>query len=300
MSGIVLQTEGLTKRFGSVTAVESLDLAVSAGEVYGFLGPNGAGKTTTIAMALGLLHATAGRVEVLGHEVTPSHTRVLRDVGSLVGIPGMVPALSGRRNLRLLARLHPGVDDRRVDEILDYVGLADAADRKFKGYSLGMRQRLGLAAALLHKPALLILDEPTNGLDPAGMREVRDLLRGLAAGGTTVFLSSHLLHEVEQVCDRVAVLSQGRVVAEGPVRELLRGSRVVRARVPSTVAAVAALDGLPGMTCVEANGHSVVVHGAASEAVIVRLVERGVIPSEVTTGETDLESVFLSLTQTAA
>jgi ABC-2 type transport system ATP-binding protein len=212
----------------------------------------------------------------------------------------MVPALSGRRNLKMLARLHHDVNDMRVEEILDYVGLSEAADRKYKGYSLGMRQRLGLAAALLHRPALLILDEPTNGLDPAGMREMRDLLRGLAGDGTTVFLSSHLLHEVEQVCDRVAVLNQGRVVAEGLVRELLRGSRVVRARVPSTTAAVAALEGLPGMTCVEANGHSVVVHGVGSEAVIVRLVEKGVVPSEVTTGETDLESVFLSLTQAAA
>jgi ABC-type multidrug transport system ATPase subunit len=300
MSDIVLRTEGLTKRFGPVIAVDTVDLAVRAGEVYGFLGPNGAGKTTTIAMALGLLHPTAGRVEVLGQRVTPGHTKALRRVGSLVGVPGMVPALSGRRNLKLLARLHPDVDDRRVEEILDFVSLSDAADRKYKGYSLGMRQRLGLAAALLHRPALLILDEPTNGLDPAGMREVRDLLQELAVTGTTVFLSSHLLHEVEQICDRVAVLNSGSVVAEGPVRELLRGSRVVRARVSSTRAALAALEGLPGMTCVEANGRSVVVHGASSEAVIVRLVEKGVVPSEVTTGETDLESVFLSLTQAAA
>ncbi len=221
----VLQTFELTKRFGDVLAVDHVNLRVEEGELFGFLGPNGAGKTTTISMILGLLHPTAGRVEVLGEVVSPTRTGALRHVGALVGTPGFLPYLSGRENLRLLARLYPDVDDRRVDEVLDLVGLRDAATRKVKGYSTGMRQRLGLAAALLHRPRLLVLDEPTSGLDPIGMKEMRELLRTLADGGTTIFLSSHLLHEVEQICDRVAILNRGRILAEGEVRELLEGKR---------------------------------------------------------------------------
>jgi len=297
MSEIVLQTYNLSKRFGDVVAVDGVSLSVRRGEVFGFLGPNGAGKTTTIGMMLGLIHPTAGRVEVLGQEVTPKRTAPLRQVGALVGTPGLVPYLSGRDNLRLLARLHPEVDERRIDAVLEQVGLTEAADRKVKGYSTGMRQRLGLAAALLHRPQLLILDEPTNGLDPAGMREMRLLLRCLADEGMTVFLSSHLLHEVEQICDRVAVLNRGRVVAEGPVDALLAGEQVVRVRVPSPTQAVHLLETLPGVTRVEANGVYVEVQGVSSEAVVAHLTAYGIVPGEVTTARPDLESLFLSLTR---
>ncbi len=221
----VLRLQDLTKHYGDVRAVENLNLEVYEGECFGFLGPNGAGKTTTIGMILGLLWPTAGTVEVLGQRVTPAHLAPLRQVGALVGAPGFYPYLSGRENLRLLARLYPEVDDARVDEVLEQVGLAGAARRKVKGYSTGMKQRLGLAAALLHRPRLLVLDEPTNGLDPVGMVEVRDLLRRLTRQGITVFLSSHLLHEVEQVCDRVAILHRGRIVAQGPVDALLAERR---------------------------------------------------------------------------
>lgn len=297
---IVLRTQSLTKRFGPVLAVDGIDLQVRQGEVYGFLGPNGAGKTTTIALALGLLHATSGAVEVLGERVTPRSTGILRRVGSLVGAPGMVPSLTGRENLRLLARLHDDVDQSRVDAVLDQVGLTAAADRKVKGYSLGMRQRLGLGAGLLHSPALLILDEPTNGLDPAGMREVRLLLRELASAGTTIFLSSHLLHEVEQVCDRVAVLAAGRVVAHGAVADLLRGAGGVRVRIAAAMDAARLLATVPGVTSAEVDGDIVRVRGIPSEEVIVRLVEAGLVPSEVVPERTDLESVFLTLTEPAA
>jgi ABC-2 type transport system ATP-binding protein len=293
----VLQTHSLTKRFGDVVAVDGVSLSVHRGEVFGFLGPNGAGKTTTIGMLLGLIHPTAGRVEVLGQEVTPGRTAPLRQVGALVGTPGLVPYLSGRENLRLLARLHPEVDEWRVEEVLEQVGLREAAGRKVKGYSTGMRQRLGLAAALLHRPQLLILDEPTNGLDPVGMREVRLLLRALADEGVTVFLSSHLLHEVEQICDRVAVLNHGRVVAEGPVDELLGEEQVVRVRVPSAVQAAHVLKSLPGATRVETNGAHVEVQGVASETVVAYLTAHGIVPQEVTIVQPDLESLFLSLTQ---
>ena len=226
---IVLRTHDLTKHFGPVRAVDCVNLAVRRGEVFGFLGPNGAGKTTTIGMCLGLIHPTTGDVELFGEPLTPDRTTPLRRVGALVGAPGLAPYLSGRENLRLLALLPPDMNEGRVEQVLGQVGLAEAARRKTKGYSSGMKQRLGLAGALLHRPELLVLDEPTNGLDPAGMREVRDLLRALADQGVTVFLSSHLLHEVEQVCDRVAVLHHGRVVAQGPVAELTAGAVVAAA-----------------------------------------------------------------------
>lgn len=221
MTTIILQTENLSKQFGAVTAVDSVNLRVQQGEVFGFLGPNGAGKTTTIGMVLGLVHPTAGSIRLFDQTVTPGNNQALQKVGSLIGAPSILPYLSAKENLGLVARLHPPVDDGRVDEVLALIGLTEAAKRKVKGFSTGMKQRLGLGMALLHRPALIILDEPTNGLDPAGMREVRTLIRHLADEGITIFLSSHLLHEVEQVCDRIAVINKGQIVAQGAVNELL-------------------------------------------------------------------------------
>lgn len=295
-SEVVLRTHGLTKRYGPTLAVDGLDLSVRSGEVFGFLGPNGAGKTTTIALALGLVHASAGSVEILGEPVHPGSTGVLRRVGSLVGSPGMVPNFSGRENLRLLSALHQGVDRSRVDEVLEEVGLAQAAGRKVREYSLGMRQRLGLGAAMLHSPALLIMDEPTNGLDPAGMRQVRVLLRSLASSGTTVFLSSHLLREVEQVCDRVAVLSEGRLVAEGTVEDLLRTRTEVRVRITTPVEAAALLRTMDEVRKVDVESEILYVHGLSSEAIIKALVHAGLVPNEVNPVSTDLEETFLALT----
>lgn len=299
MSSLVLQTHNLSKRFGEMAAVDGVDLTVVQGEIFGFLGPNGAGKTTTIGMILGLIHPTSGRVEVFGEEVSPGRTAPLRKVGSLVGL-GMVPHLSGWDNLLLLAGLPPKVDSRRVEEVLELVALTHAANRPFGTYSTGMQQRLGLAAALLHRPALLILDEPTNGLDPAGMREIRDMLRTLAGEGITIFLSSHLLHEVEQVCDRVAVLNHGKVVAQGTVHDLLGKRDIVKVRVTSPQEAAHRLRSLPGVTQIQPNGVYVQVRGVPSEAVIVHLVSGGIVPSEVTIGGSDLESIFLELTKETA
>jgi ABC-2 type transport system ATP-binding protein len=293
----VLQTRGLAKHFGQVRAVDGVDLGVRRGEVYGFLGPNGSGKTTTIGMLLGLIHPTAGEVELFGQAVSPERTRPLRRVGSLVGAPGLVPYLSGRDNLLLLAQLHPTVVNGRVEAVLAQTGLSAAAHRKVKGYSTGMKQRLGLAAALVHEPELLILDEPTNGLDPAGMREMRDLIGALSAQGITVFLSSHLLHEVEQICDRVAVLNRGKVVAQGPVGELVAKEPVLRVRVPSPQAAVDALRSLPEVIHLSANGTYVEVRGPEPEAVVSHLVACGLAPREVREERPDLESLFLQLTE---
>ena len=215
-----IECHGLTKRYGARPAVNQLDLTVEAGQVFGFLGPNGAGKTTTLRMLLGLVRPTAGSAWLNGRPAgTPAS---LAGVGAMIEEPAFYPWLSGHRNLEVIALSGPRTADRAdvIAGVLSRVGLAGVADRKVKTYSQGMRQRLGLAAALLRRPALLLLDEPSNGLDPAGIREFRTLMRSLAAAGTTVFLSSHLLTEVEQVCDQAAVLSDGRVITQGPVAEL--------------------------------------------------------------------------------
>jgi ABC-2 type transport system ATP-binding protein len=292
---IVLHTENLQKQYGAMRAVDAVTLDVRRGEIFGFLGPNGAGKTTTIGMLLGLIKPTAGRVEVLGQQVTPQRTSPLRRVGSLVGAtPALAPYLSARGNLELVARLHRGVGPARIEEVLRLVKLEDAARRRADRLSTGMKQRLGLGMAIVHRPEILILDEPTNGMDPAGMRDVRLFLRALAEGGTSIFVSSHLLHEVEQMCDRVAVLHKGKTVALGPVQELCGGRAVVRVRVadPQT-----ALRLLPPGAAVRRDGGTVDVSGIASEEVIVRLVNGGVVPSEVMVQTSDLESLFLQLTQ---
>ena len=226
--GVAVATAGLTKRFGSQTAVDAIDLRVPYGAVYGFLGPNGSGKTTTIRMLLGLVHASAGVIEVLGTAIPGGTSAVLPRVGSLVEGPAFHPYLSGRANLvRLDAAdrfADPATSRARIDAALERVGLLAAARKRYRAYSLGMRQRLAIAAALLAPRDLLVLDEPTNGLDPQGTREVRNLIASLAADGATILVSSHLLSEVEQVCSHLGVMRQGRLVAQGTVEEVRSGS----------------------------------------------------------------------------
>ncbi|MEE1751797.1 ABC transporter ATP-binding protein [Streptomyces sp. SP18CS02] len=226
----VIETRGLTKRYGGGRpAVDGLDLDVPAGSVFGFLGPNGSGKTTTIRMLLGLVEPTGGTASVLGRPMPRAGRTVLPQVGALIEGPALYGHMSGRDNLARYDAADPTADPRtrraRVGAALERVGLTAAAGRKAKAYSLGMKQRLGLAAALLQPRRLLVLDEPTNGLDPQGMREMRTLVRELAADGTTVFLSSHLLDEIEQVCTHVAVMAQGRLITQGPVAGLAAGAR---------------------------------------------------------------------------
>jgi len=248
-------------------------------------------------MILGLIAPTAGTVTVLGERVTVTRTAALRRVGALVGSPAFVPFLSARQNLAHMARLHSGVPSGRVEAALARLGLLDAADRPAGRYSSGMKQRLGLALALLHAPELLILDEPTNGLDPAGMLEVRTLLRELAGQGVTVMLSSHLLHEVEQVCDELLVLHHGRVVAQGAVSDLLVRQASTRVRLDDPASAVRALQSLPGRGEVRLQGDWVSVSGVGGQAVVAHLAAHGLIPSEVTGGRPDLEGLFIELTQ---
>ena len=242
----MIRTHGLTKRYGGILAVDDVDLDVREGDVYGFLGANGSGKTTTVRMLLGLVLATSGTAEVLG-EAMPRHAgRVLPEVGALVESPGAYPRLSGRANLRVhdaLGRGRRSGRAGRVDDVLDRVGLGGVDERPVASYSLGMRQRLGLAHALLGHPRLLVLDEPTNGLDPQGIHEIRDLLLELHAGGTTIFLSSHLLAEIEQLATRVGVLDRGRLVIEDDLATLTRPTGRTYLRTRDVDLARALLDG---------------------------------------------------------
>lgn len=287
----VIRCEGLTKTFGRVVAVDGLDLEVAAGQVYGLLGPNGAGKTTTIRMLLGLIAPSAGRAWVLDREVPDP--RIVAETGSMIEEPAFYPWLSGRANLRVLAKTRGGCPEGDLSGVLEAVGLSEMAARKVKTYSQGMRQRLGLAAAMLGRPALLIVDEPTNSLDPAGIREIRGVLRDLADRGATVFLSSHLLAEVEQVCDRVAVFVRGRLVEEGPPATLGAARRHVRVEVAEADVDVAGrlLSRWPGARdgLVFQVGHEI---GRDVNGV---LAAGGVIAESVTVRQSSLESRFLEL-----
>lgn len=283
-------------------ALDGLDLRVPAGGVHGFLGPNGSGKTTTIRILLGLAAADGGTARVLGHAVPQSLPAVVGRVGALVENPLFLPGMSGRTQLQLLAD-SVGIPHPRVEAVLEKVRLRERAGERVKGYSLGMRQRLGIAAALLKDPQLLILDEPSNGLDPAGMKEMRDLIRELGSDGRTVFLSSHLLGEVQQVCDHVAILSHGRCVVQGPVAEVLAAHATggVVLAVPDVGAAYAVLReagydvyGLPdGRLQVGATGRRL-----DDPAIVTRLLgERGIWLTELTPIAADLESAFLEITR---
>ncbi len=299
---------GLTKRYGELPAVDGLDLQIDRGVLYGFLGPNGAGKTTTIRMLLGLIFPTGGEVEVLdqpvfGHE--GSGSPALHKVGALIEEPAFWSYLSGRRNLEYFTRAAgPRAEQRarlaRIDDVLRTVGLAEAANKRVKAYSQGMRQRLGIALALLGEPELLVLDEPTNGLDPQGMREIRLLLQRLAGEGTTVFVSSHLLAEVEAMCDRVGVLAQGRLVADGPPGALRKGADVVRLEVDDAVRARGVLGTLAGVAIEPGEAVRVrLAPPATAASVNAALVAGGVAVSALVPEQASLEDVFLSLVEGA-
>ncbi len=296
----MITTRGLTKRYGRVVAVDGVDLEVREGDRYGLLGPNGSGKTTLVRMLLGLVYATKGSIDVLGRPVPKRVSEVLPEVGAMVEGPGAYPHLSGRTNLMLLDAAGPGGArrdrKRRVGEVLERVGLAGIDRRPVKAYSLGMRQRLGLASALLRRPRLLILDEPTNGLDPRGIREIRDLLIEVNEAGTTVFLSSHLLAEVEALCGRVGVMDRGRLVLQEDLASLQAPTgRVVLSTVdPDRV--VALLDG----GVLHRDGERLVVRHADPAELNARLVAAGVRVAEIGPERRTLEQVVLAATTTSA
>ena len=301
----VIEIEGLRKEYrrlrgGRTVAVGGLDLTVQEGGVFGFLGPNGAGKTTTIRCLLGLVRPSGGTARLFQATTRLELAAVLTRVGSIVETPAYFPAFSARRNLLLLGKVH-GIGRREVDAVLERVGLGERARDPVRTYSLGMKQRLGIAGALLKDPELLILDEPANGLDPAGIKEVRVLLRQLATEGRTVFLSSHLLGEVEQVCDRVAILNRGKAVATGPVREVLAGGQPASllVRVPEPDRAVAALRAASIEATIEGDHLDVRATSEDAATVTRTLADAGLYLSELRAREVSLEDVFLDLTRDA-
>jgi ABC-2 type transport system ATP-binding protein len=300
--GLALATRALTKSYGSRRALDGLDLTVPTGVVYGFLGPNGAGKTTTMRLLTGLLRPDAGTIEMLGRPFSRSDRHRLFEVGALVESPSFYPYLSGRENLRALASAGARTPRGRIDEVLEVVGLRDRASDKVSRYSLGMKQRLGIAGALLSDPRLLLLDEPANGLDPAGIVAMRETLRHLAATGKTVFVSSHLLAEVQQLADVVGIIAAGRLVREGSMVDLLAGEGVVRVRVaPDQVAAAAAVLGslVPSEHVVASTaepGWLTVQIAPDRTAEVNRTLANAAIYAAGLESGNDLEELFLSLT----
>ena len=299
-----VETHGLTKRFGSNVAVNDVELLVPRGCAFGYLGPNGAGKTTLIRTLLGLTRANGGTMSLLGVPVPADRRRALARVGAIVDEPRFHPHLTGRENLRLLAAARGGEAGPRIVPSLTRVGLAERADDKVSSYSMGMRQRLGVAACLLGDPELLILDEPMNGLDPAGMHEMRTMIQDLVEEGRTVMLSSHLLDEVERTCDSVAIVDHGRVIRQGPIDELIRGAGTTVVRVdcsePVTAAAIIEQARIAAGTAMAEAGLTVTLPAGASREAVAeinrRLVEGGVSVYGLQEVRTTLEDWFLSVT----
>ncbi len=299
----VIEIEGLRKEYrklrgGRTVAVGGLDLSVPVGGVFGFLGPNGAGKTTTIRCLLGLVRASQGRMSLLGADVQHALPSVIGRVGSIVEAPAMFPRFTGRRNMEILARIH-GEGDVAIDAALDRVGLSERAGDLVKTYSLGMKQRLAIAATLLRDPALLILDEPANGLDPAGIVDVRELLRSLGAEGRTVFVSSHILSEVQQTADHVAIIAKGRLIKAGPVDEVLAtsGGRGLIVKLADLAAGQRALTDAGFGVSPAAGSLKVEVAADQAERVSRTLADAGLYVTELRPDEVDLETVFLELTK---
>jgi ABC-2 type transport system ATP-binding protein len=297
-----IEARGLVKRYGDIVAVDHVDLTVERGDVFGYLGPNGAGKTTSLRMLLGLIRPTEGVARLFGRDPMTDGARALDGVAGFVEGPRFYPYLSGRRNLRLLGDLDGGVPATRIDEVLDVVELRDRARDRVGGYSHGMRQRLGIAGALLRQPKLLLLDEPATGLDPGGMRDMRELIKRLAQEGITILLSSHILAEVEELCNRVAIVRKGSIIYEGRLDELLAsagGGYALRATDPGRARAVLLARGIDGVQLVEGELRFQ-ADKAAVEAVTVALGQAGIGISALTPHTATLEELFLGMTEQAA
>ena len=296
---LVVRTEHLTKHYGKLVAVDDLNLEVHRGQVFGFLGPNGAGKSTTMSMILGLIAPTSGNIEIFGLSVKNNLADILSKTGAVMENPGFYPYLSGWDNLKVFASISCNVTDNRIKEVLKLIDLVDRAQDKFSGYSQGMKQRLAIASALLHDPEFIIFDEPTNGLDPAGMKEIRELIIRLGHEGKTIFLNSHLLHEVEQVCDHVAIIKKGKVIASGAPDDLIKHGDILQIRVTDIDKAVALLNGEDWVSSINREGDLLILKTPAKRATDISalLAKNGVFVSEMKARDDSLESIFLELTK---
>jgi ABC-2 type transport system ATP-binding protein len=298
MNEFVVETHELTKRYGSILAVDRLSIQVSRGGVFGLLGPNGSGKTTIMSMLLGLVAPTSGTFRLLGHESNGGLQEALHDVGATAESPAFYPYLSGRANLQYFQGIIGRGDSGDIERLLKLAGLSDRAHSKFSTYSQGMKQRLSIAYALLGNPHLLFLDEPTNGLDPAGLSEVRELIRRLSGEGHSILLSSHLLHEVQQVCDRVAIMSRGRLIAQGAIRDLLRRRGAVRLTTTDDARAIAIISALAWVTAVSAENGYITAEAPPERSweLTKALAEHSVAVKEMAPVEDSLERYFLEVT----
>jgi len=295
---IILRTVGLTKEYGKLTAVKNLNLELRRGEVFGFLGPNGAGKSTTVGMILGLIAATSGKIELFGRDFNDNRWASLRRIGAVIEEPAFYPYLSGWDNLEALSKAIGGIPRNKITEVLERVKLLDRSKDKYSHYSVGMKQRLGIASTLLRDPELIMLDEPTNGLDPAGTKEIRDLIPQLAHEKRAVFLCSHLLHEVELICNRVAIIKNGVMLACAPMQELLAQGQQIQIKVEDTAKATAVLTALSWVKSVKPEeGYLIVDASNESPAKVSKaLAEKDIFASELSVRTVSLESVFLQLT----
>ncbi len=294
-----LEARGLVKRYGDLVAVDHVDLTVDRGDVFGYLGPNGAGKTTSLRMLLGLIRPTEGRALLFGRDPLVDGARALDGVAGFVEGPRFYPYLSGRRNLRLLGDLDGGVASSRIDEVLDVVELRDRAKDRVGGYSHGMRQRLGIAASLLRDPKLLLLDEPTTGLDPAGMRDMRELVKRLASHGITILLSSHVLAEVEELCNRVAIIRKGRIIYEGRLDELIAsagGGYILRTSEPERARALLLAHGIEGPV-LDQGELRFQAEPAVIESLSIALGQAGIGIAALMPRVATLEELFLDMTE---
>ncbi len=293
-----MRTVGLSKNFGKIQAVDNLNLEIRRGEVFGFLGPNGAGKSTTVGMILGLIGSSAGSIELFGQKLNGDRWAALRRVGAIIEEPAFYPYLSGRDNLEVISRAVGGIGKEKIDEVLERVNLLERGGDKYSHYSMGMKQRLGIASTLLKDPELIILDEPTNGLDPAGTKEVRDLIPRLAHEKRSVFLCSHLLHEVQLVCKRVAIIKQGKLLECADVEELTSKGQAFQITVQDIARAADILKALPWVKSVKQDGHQLVVDApkASGAELNEMLARQNIFASEIIMRSNSLEEVFLQLT----
>ncbi|QBD77170.1 ABC transporter ATP-binding protein [Ktedonosporobacter rubrisoli] len=298
-SEVVIRLSNVSRYYGKRLAVNQLNLEVRRGDIFGFLGPNGAGKTTTIRMIFGLISPHAGRIEILGKESVRYRTQVLPRVGALIETPTLYPYLSGRDNLEAIAAVLGGLPSQHIDHVLELVGLHGRQKDRVRTYSLGMKQRLGVAIALLHDPDIVVLDEPANGLDPAGIVEMRDLMYQLAARGKTVFLSSHILSEIQQICSRVAVINRGQLLTEAAVEDLTRGTGEFLVKVEEPIRALALLHDQPWGRKARLDEHGALITPAPNKRgsdLSTFLVKSGFAPETLASVILDLESVFLTMT----